>query len=289
MFLIHIKYHFPVSVMSNIKKKKIRLSELHDLKKVLRDSNLHTVCEEAKCPNISECFSKKTATFMIMGDVCTRNCAFCNVKFGIPQALDKDEPKRIAQTAKDMGLSHVVITSVTRDDLLDGGARHFAETVAEVKRTLSNPTIEVLTPDFKGNKESLDIVFASSPNVFNHNIETIKALSKKIRPQADYNRSLDVLSYASSKGMLVKSGFMLGLGEEIKDVYVTIKDLLANGVKILTIGQYFNPKKLDVVKYYTVGEFDELAEYAKNLGFDYVFSGVYVRSSYMASEVFNKK
>ena len=275
--------------MSCSTKKKIRLSELHSLKKVLRDSHLHTVCEEAKCPNISECFSKKTATFMIMGDTCTRNCAFCNVKTGIPQPLDKEEPKRVADTAKSMGLSHVVITSVTRDDLHDGGAKHIADTVLEVKKALPNSSVEVLTPDFKGRKESLDLVFKSSPDVFNHNIETVRSLSLKIRPQAAYNRSLDVLKYAASKGMLVKSGFMLGLGEDIKDVHSTMQDLLDSGVKILTIGQYFNPKKYQVVKYYSDDEFAKLGEYGKNLGFDYVFSGVYVRSSYMASEVFNKR
>ncbi len=279
--------------MTDKGKKKIRLSELHDLKKVLRSSQLHTVCEEAKCPNISECFSKKTATFMIMGDVCTRSCAFCNVKTGKPQPLDAEEPKRIAETAKKMNLSHIVITSVTRDDLLDGGAEHFARTIIEVKKALPNSSVEVLTSDFKGRKESLDLVFNSKPDVFNHNIETVKSLSLIIRPQADYKRSLGVLKYAASKGLLVKSGFMLGLGEDIKDVYSTMKDLLNSGVKILTIGQYFNPKthhgKHKVVKYYSDDEFAKLAEYGKNLGFDYVFSGVYVRSSYMASEVFNKR
>ncbi len=271
-------------------KRKIRLSELHGLKKDLRSSGLHTVCEEARCPNINECFKKHTATFMIMGDVCTRNCKFCNVKHGKPLPLDVNEPKNVADIAKKMQLSYVVITSVTRDDLDDGGAEHFALTIGAVRKLLPDSKIEVLTPDLKGNKSALDKVFLARPDVFNHNIETVKGLSKMIRPMADYERSLEVLNYASSKGMLVKSGLMLGLGEDLDSIHSTIKDLFKAGVKILTIGQYFNPNMAQpVAKYYSDAEFQELKIFGENLGFDYVFSGVYVRSSYMASEVFKNK
>ena len=271
-------------------KKKIRLSGLHEVKKILRSSGLNTVCEEAKCPNIDECFSKRTATFMIMGDVCTRNCRFCNIKHGKPLELDENEPERVAGTALAMGLKYVVITSVTRDDLFDGGAGHFADTISETRKILPDIPIEVLTPDFKGNTRDIDTVLSARPNVFNHNIETVERLSKDIRPQADYQRSLDVLRYAASKGAVVKSGFMLGLGEKEEEIHQTMKDLKNAGVKILTMGQYFNPKgkggSWPVKKYYEQAFFDELARRGEELGFNYVFSGIYVRSSYMAEEVF---
>lgn len=269
-------------------KKKIRFSELHETKKTLRSSCLHTVCEEARCPNIAECFSKHTATFMIMGDTCTRDCVFCNVRSGVPGPLDPNEPKRLAHTAEQMGLRHVVVTSVTRDDLPDGGASHFAETIRSIRSVLPSASIEVLVPDLKGVKSDIDKILLAGPDVFNHNIETVRSLSRKIRPQADYDRSLSVLKYAASKGAMVKSGLMLGLGETVDEVYSTLKELLENGVRILTIGQYFSPKGYPVSKYYSDEEFENIGTYAKNLGFDYVFSGVYVRSSYMASEVFSK-
>jgi lipoyl synthase len=271
-------------------KKKIRLSGLHEVKKILRSSGLHTVCEEAKCPNIDECFSKKTATFMIMGDVCTRNCRFCNIKHGKPVELDENEPKRVAETVLSMGLKYVVITSVTRDDLPDGGAGHFADTIKEIRKILPNVPIEVLTPDFNGKTNDIDTVLSAKPNVFNHNIETVERSSKDIRPQASYQRSLAVLKYAASKGGVVKSGFMLGLGENEEEIYQTMKDLKGAGVNILTIGQYFSPKgkggSWPVKKYYEQPFFDELAKRGAELGFNYVFSGIYVRSSYMAEEVF---
>jgi lipoic acid synthetase len=194
-------------------KKKIRLSGLHDVKKILRDSCVHTVCEEARCPNIAECFLKRTATFMLMGDTCTRDCKFCNVNSGKPLPLDKDEPLRVASTCASMKLKHVVLTSVTRDELSDGGAPLFADTVMAVKELLPNASVEVLTPDFKMDMSALDLVIASKPDVFNHNIETVRSLSGLIRPQAGYDTSLSVLSYVGSKGLLVKSGFMLGWGE----------------------------------------------------------------------------
>ncbi|MEI6092751.1 MAG: lipoyl synthase [bacterium] len=277
--------------MNNIHyKKKIRLSGLHEVKKILRSSGLHTVCEEARCPNIDECFSKRTATFMIMGDVCTRLCRFCNVSNGKPSELDNSEPERLAQTAKSMNLRHVVITSVTRDDLVDGGAGHFADTIKTLRALMPSISIEVLTPDFKGNMTLVDLVIDAKPDVFNHNIETVRDLSKQIRPQADYDRSLSVLSHASSKGVLVKSGFMLGLGEDKIQIYQTMKDLRNAGVNILTIGQYFNPKDSSwpVKKYYEQEFFDLLKTRGLELGFNYVFSGIYVRSSYMAEEVFKR-
>ncbi|MEI6079696.1 MAG: lipoyl synthase [bacterium] len=271
-------------------KKKIRLSGLHEVKKILRSSELHTVCEEARCPNIDECFSKKTATFMIMGDTCTRACRFCNVSHGKPKALDDTEPKRIASTAKAMGLKYVVVTSVTRDDVKDGGALHFAETIKEIRKELPSASIEVLTSDLNGKTENIDVVLNARPDVFNHNIETVERLSKDIRPQADYQRSLSVLKYAASKGAMVKSGFMLGLGEEEEEIHKTMQDLKDAGVKILTIGQYFNPKDSSwpVKKYYKEDFFNKLRAYGLELGFNYVFSGIYVRSSYMAEEVFKR-
>jgi lipoyl synthase len=275
---------------NQIQKKKIRLSALHDVKKILRTSCVNTVCEEARCPNISECFSKRTATFMIMGDTCTRNCKFCNVNSGKPLPLDKDEPERIANTSKSMELKHVVLTSVTRDDLLDGGAKHFAATVGAVKSVLPSASIEVLTPDFKNDLSALDMIFASRPDVFNHNIETVERLSGLIRPEASYKTSLSVLSYMSSKGLMVKSGFMLGLGETEDEIYKTMADIKKTGVDILTIGQYFRPR-LDlfpVSKFYSEKSFEDFKNEGYKLGFKYVFSAPYVRSSYMAEEVFFK-
>lgn len=276
--------------MSSVEKKRIRLSELHDLKVTLRKSNLNTVCEEARCPNINNCFSKKTATFMILGDTCTRNCRFCNVKHGITKALDYKEPERVLKAVNDLNLRHVVITSVTRDDLIDGGAAEFVKVIKLLKE--NGTSVEVLTPDFKGDLEVLKTVLAAGPDVFNHNIETTRALSKTIRPSADYEQSLKVLKYAKDyfKGtrLLVKSGFMLGLGESEEDIYKTINDLAF--VDILTIGQYFKPnnKCISVSKEYTEEDFIKFKKYAKTLSFKFVFSGTYVRSSYMAEEVFKE-
>jgi len=272
-------------------KRKIRLSELHEVKKLLRSSCLHTVCEEAMCPNIEECFSKKTATFMIMGDVCTRGCKFCNVKTGSPLPLDDDEPMRIADASNKMGLKHIVVTSVTRDDIKDGGAIHFKKVIETVKQKCAGVSIEVLTPDFKGSKESVDMVLSAGPDVFNHNIETVQRLSRSIRPQADHERSLSVLKYASKSGVKVKSGFMVGLGENEEEIKETMRELFNSGVRILTVGQYFKPsseRALPVQRFYEDEFFNDAASYGLSLGFDYVFAGVYVRSSYMAEEVFKK-
>lgn len=269
-------------------KRKINLSYLHDLKKILRSVNLYTVCEEARCPNIAECFSKGTSTFMIMGDTCTRDCKFCNVKTGKPKDLDKNEAENLLKAVKLLKLKHVVITSVTRDDLNDGGAHHFYDVIKKIKK--EGVTVEVLTPDFKENYKSIDKVLSAKPDIFNHNVETVKRLSKTIRPQADYSRSLNVLKYVKEKGFITKSGFMLGLGETESEIYETIKDIKKAGVDILTIGQYFSPKKSKyfVKKFYEESFFNTLASFSKKLGFKYVFSGIYVRSSYMASEVFKK-
>jgi lipoic acid synthetase len=272
-------------------KKKIRLSGLHEVKKLLRSSCLHTVCEEAMCPNIEECFSKKTATFMIMGDICTRNCKFCNVTTGKPKPLDNDEPFRVADAVNKMGLKYVVITSVTRDDLEHGGAEHFKKVIDAVRHSSALSSIEVLTPDFQGSKKGIDMVLSARPDVFNHNIETVKRLSPSIRPMADYARSLSVLKHASKSGIRTKSGLIVGLGETDNEIKETMKDLFDSGVRILTIGQYFFPpsaRAMPVQKYYDEKFFNDAKEYGMALGFDYVFAGVYVRSSYMAEEVFAK-
>ncbi|MBN1114871.1 MAG: lipoyl synthase [Oligoflexia bacterium] len=268
-------------------KKKIRLSELHSLKTELRKAGLNTVCESARCPNISECFAKRTATFLIMGDICTRNCKFCNIATGNPLPLDANEPEKLADLALKMKLMHIVITSVTRDDLPDHGAGHFAETITALKNKITGSKIEVLTPDFMGRNELLDIVFSAGPDIFNHNIETTEKLSAVIRPAASYTRSLNVLKYASGKAEHVKSGFMLGLGENDDQIARTIRDLNNCGVNILTIGQYFRPSASasEVVKIYSDDEFDYWYNYSKSLGFTHVFSGAYVRSSYMAGEI----
>jgi lipoyl synthase len=271
-----------------IEKRKINLSYLHDLKKILRSVNLYTVCEEARCPNIVECFSKGTSTFMIMGDTCTRDCKFCNVKTGTPKKLDTKEASNILKATRLLKLKHVVITSVTRDDLADGGALHFYNVIKKVKQ--DSVTVEVLTSDFKENYKSIDKVLSAKPDIFNHNVETVKRLSKVIRPQASYNRSLRVLKYAKDRGFITKSGFMLGLGEKEDEIYETIKDIKKEGVDVLTIGQYFAPKKskFPVKKFYEESFFNKLSDFSKKLGFKYVFSGIYVRSSYMASEVLKK-
>ena len=270
-------------------KRKIRLSELHEVKKLLRSSGLHTVCEEAMCPNIEECFAKRTATFMIMGDVCTRNCKFCNVKNGEVLALDEHEPLRIAEAAHKMKLKHIVVTSVTRDDLKDGGATHFKKLIEAIKQKCPGSSIEVLTPDFNGSQTDITTVLSAKPDVFNHNIETVKRLSPIIRPKADYLRSLFVLNFASKSGVKIKSGIIVGLGETEQEIKQTMKDLFDSGVRILTVGQYFAPpseRAIKVQKVYDEKFFNDAKQYGLALGFDYVFAGVYVRSSYMAEEVF---
>jgi len=272
------------------KKRKIDFHALHHLKSLLREANLHTVCEEAKCPNIVECFGKPTATFLIMGDICTRNCTFCAIKKGIPVTLDSNEPKHIADVAKKLKLKHVVITSVTRDDLSDGGANHFAKTVKEIKKNI-DITVEVLVPDFKGNIESVKKVIDSGIDIFNHNLETIPELYSKIRPMADYNQSLSVLKIAKkiSPNIITKSGIMVGFDESIEQVKAVLDDLSKIKVDIVTIGQYFRPAKKNVKLSRLISEdlYNIYKEYGEKIGIPYVFAGTYVRSSYNAEEVLN--
>jgi lipoic acid synthetase len=266
------------------------LPEVFKIKKLLRRLNLHTVCEEANCPNIGDCFSRKTATFMIMGDVCTRNCPYCNVSHGKPKDLDPQEPENIANAVKTLGLKHVVITSVDRDDLPDGGASHFAKVIKKAREINPDITIEVLIPDFKGSIESLKTVLDANPEVVNHNIETVKELYKIVRPQGNYERSLKILKSIKeiSPKTISKSGFMVGLGETKKQIINLMEDLYKNNVEILTIGQYLQPSKnhLPVCRYYSEEEFKEFEELGYKIGFKYVFSGVLVRSSFNAQEQF---
>jgi lipoic acid synthetase len=260
---------------------------VRDLKRLLRQQGLHTVCEEASCPNLTECFSKGTATFMIMGDKCTRRCPFCDVAHGRPEPLDASEPAHLAETVARMGLSYVVITSVDRDDLRDGGAQHFVACVGAVRELSPATRIEVLVPDFRGRMErALEVLAAGLPDVFNHNLETVPRLYRKARPGSDYEHSLDLLERfkAAHPGVPTKSGIMLGLGEERDEVVAVMRDLRAHGCEMLTIGQYLQPTRhhLAVERFWTPEEFEALGERALELGFDNVASGPLVRSSYHA-------
>jgi lipoyl synthase len=263
-------------------------SSLRDVKLRLRKGGLSTVCEEARCPNISECFSRKDATFLILGDICTRNCRFCSVAGGMPGPPDPDEPALLAEAALELGLKHVVITSVTRDDLADKGAGHFAACISEANKRLPGISVEVLTPDFSGDINLLDIVLEAKPDVFGHNVETVRALYGEIRPGADLDTSLAVLDAAGRHGgVLVKTGFMVGLGEsdaEIEDLIHSIKEA---GVDILTIGQYLRPsrKQEPVLKYWEPEAFEAWARLAKGIGIRYVVSSPFVRSSYRAGGI----
>ncbi|MBI5237651.1 MAG: lipoyl synthase [Deltaproteobacteria bacterium] len=255
------------------------------VKVLLRKRRLHTVCESARCPNIGECFSKPTATFMILGAVCTRRCGFCGVdKLAMLSAVDPDEPRNIALTAKELSLKHVVITSVTRDDISDGGASQFALTIRAIKDTIPAISIEVLTPDFKGDLIALKLVLDARPDIFNHNLETVPSLYSVVRPQADYMRSLGVLEAARDSGVRTKSGIMAGLGETKEEVKTLLRDLFAVGCSAVTIGQYLRPTKesLDVREYVRPEVFDEYREYGLSIGLKYVYSGPFVRSSYNA-------
>ncbi|MCS7253739.1 MAG: lipoyl synthase [Armatimonadota bacterium] len=257
-----------------------------DMKAMLRSFGLHTVCESARCPNIGECFSRRTATFMILGDICTRSCKFCAVKSGVPTPVDDDEPRRIALMVKALGIRHAVITSVTRDDLVDQGARHFAATVTAIKQLCEGVTVEVLVPDMRGRKELVKIVVESGPDVFNHNIETVRRLQRLIRPQADYQRSLNVLKMAKELDdrIITKSGIMVGLGENDDEVIETMKDLLLFGCDIVTIGQYLQPTRhhYPVMRYVPPEIFERYSEIGMAMGFKAVIAGPFVRSSYMA-------
>ncbi|HDX9579724.1 TPA: lipoyl synthase [Bacillus pseudomycoides] len=259
------------------------------LKKMMRSKNLHTVCEEAKCPNIHECWAvRKTATFMILGAVCTRACRFCAVKTGLPTELDLQEPERVADSVYQMNLKHVVITAVARDDLKDGGAAVFAETVRAVRRKSQFTSIEVLPSDMGGIEENLKMLMDARPDILNHNIETVRRLSDRVRARAKYDRSLEFLRRAKEMqpDIPTKSSIMLGLGETTEDIIEAMDDLRANNVNILTLGQYLQPSKkhLPVIKYYTPAEFAELKEIALSKGFSHCEAGPLVRSSYHADE-----
>ena len=258
------------------------------LKHLMRDLKLHTVCEEAHCPNIGECWEHKAATFMILGDVCTRNCAYCAVAHGTPAPLDAAEPQRLADAVAHMGLKHVVITSVDRDDLPNGGAEMFAECIAEIRRRLPDTSIEVLIPDFKGNADALRIVVDARPEILNHNLETIARLYRIARPGGRYPRALELLERAKAlnPALLTKSGVIVGLGEDWDELLAALRDLRAARVDIVTIGQYLRPsdQHLPIARWYTPDEFAELKRYGMTLGFRHVESGPLVRSSYHAWE-----
>jgi len=266
---------------------------LHRLKVDLRRLNLHTVCESARCPNIHECFHRGAATFMILGNLCTRGCGFCSVPKGSPlkqeMQLDGEEPANVARMAARMRLRYVVITSVNRDDLADGGSRHFAQTVREVRRALPEARVEVLTPDFCGDKAAVARVLDAGPHVFNHNMETVARLYRRVRPQADYEQSLHVLAFARQyrPDVLTKSGFMVGLGESDDEVRELLRALRGTGAYVATIGQYLQPtrRNLAVAEYVEPSRFDAYRDYGLSLGFKMVFSGPLVRSSYMADFV----
>ena len=253
---------------------------------LVRDLGLATVCQGAKCPNIHECFSCGTATFLILGRTCTRNCAFCNIENGPPEPLDPSEPARVADAARTLGLSHVVVTSVTRDDLPDGGAAHFRATILAVRKALPQSTLEVLIPDFKGAPEALETVISARPDVINHNVETHPALYRAIRPQAEFSRSLDLLRTVRRSGLQAKSGFMAGLGETDEQVLELLQALKEAGCSIVTIGQYMRPsaKHAPVARYVRPDRFAEYAAWGKAAGIAHVFSAPLVRSSYQAGE-----
>ncbi len=259
----------------------------------MRGSQLHTVCESARCPNIGECWSKQTATFMILGDICTRNCGFCAIKVGRPLELDRDEPRRVAEAAKEMGLKHVVVTSVARDELPDEGAGHFADTIRALRDVIPGVIVEVLTPDFKGKRWCIRLVVLAHPDIYNHNIETVERLSPLVRPQARYERTLDLLRAVKNMDPTIhtKSGIMLGLGETHEEVVRTLRALREVGVSAVTIGQYLRPttdRHLPVVEYIHPDRFAEYERIGDELGFLFVASGPFVRSSYNA-QAFSEK
>ena len=259
-----------------------------ELKHLMRDLELHTVCEEAHCPNIGECWEHRAATFMILGEVCTRNCAYCAVAHGTPVPLDTDEPARLAAAVEQMELRHVVVTSVDRDDLPNGGAEMFAVAIAEIRRRTPGTSVEVLIPDFKGSEQALAIVVDAKPDILNHNLETVERLYRLARPGGRYPRALELLRKAKELdgSLLTKSGLICGLGEEWDELLLAMRDLRSQGVDILTLGQYLRPsdQHLPIARWYTPDEFAELKRYGMVLGFRHVESGPLVRSSYHAWE-----
>ena len=275
------------------RKSRTHFESLNRLKSGFRSLNLHTVCESARCPNIHECFHRGAATFMILGNYCTRGCTFCSVPKANPRKhdmrLDPNEPANVARMAASMNLRYVVITSVNRDDLDDGGSRHFAATIREVRRALPEARVEALTPDVCGDMDAVARVLDAGPHVFNHNMETVPRLYRRVRPQANYQQSLDVLAFARrhAPATLTKSGFMVGLGETREEVHTLLRDLRAHRTDVATIGQYLQPtrRNLPVAEYVEPGQFDAYRDYGLSLGFQMVFSGPLVRSSYMADLV----
>lgn len=271
-----------------LKRPIINTETTKNVRHILKNHCLNTVCENARCPNKNECYTKNTATFLIMGNNCTRNCRYCNISCAKPEPLNPDESIQVAQAVKDLGLKYSVITSVTRDDLPDGGAEHFANCIYEIRKISPTTKVEILTPDFKGDANALNVIINAHPNVFNHNIETVRELFKTARPQGDYQRSLNVLNYIKvNSDIPTKSGLMVGLGETLEQIEETLNDLKNVGCDILTIGQYIQPSKehLDVAKYYTLEEFEELQKLAQKIGFKHYQINPLVRSSYMAAEM----
>lgn len=262
-----------------------------DIKRQLRHAKLHTICEEARCPNLAECFGRGTATFLILGDICTRDCRYCHVKHGIPLPVDAMEVEYVAESVKSLGLSYVVITSVTRDDLYDGGATVFNKTIRSIRNIAPSCKIEVLIPDFKGDSSALKVVLDAGPDVLNHNIEVVERLFPILRPQGDYIRSLSILNGSKElyERIPTKSGFMIGLGESMGEIMSLLDDLRKAQVDMLTIGQYLQPSSMhaEIQKYYTPNEFEELKKIALQKGFSHVESGPLVRSSYHAEESMN--
>jgi lipoic acid synthetase len=274
-----------------IRERKLNLGALHEVRSVMIRGGLHTVCDEARCPNRSECFSRGTATFLIAGDVCTRSCRYCSIAHGRPRPLDADEPRELARAASEMGLKHVVVTSVDRDDLADGGAAHFAAVITELKGLDPVPTVEVLTPDFRGDMSAVDTVVAAGPDVYNHNVETVPRLYPVVRRSGRYRWALEVLEHVAAHGacLVTKSGLMVGLGEERRELEETLRDLAAVRCRVVTVGQYLRPtgREVPVVRYWTPREFAELEAYGRSLGLE-VIAGPFVRSSYHAEEAFLK-
>ncbi|HEV8266722.1 MAG TPA: lipoyl synthase [Thermoanaerobaculia bacterium] len=271
-----------------IREKKIRLADLHELKALMRRGSLSTVCEEARCPNRTECFERKTATFLIAGDVCTRACGFCHITSGRPKPLDENEPAALVQATRALGLRHVVVTSVDRDDLPDGASHHWAKVVTALKKDDPTRGVEVLTPDFQGIAEQIDRVAAAGPDVYNHNVETVPRLHDTVRPKSDFKRSVDLLARVKARfpGIGTKSGLMLGLGERDDEVLEVFRRLREAAVDVVTVGQYLRPSawNLPVVDYATPERFESLRVAGEAMGFSAVFAGPFVRSSYRADE-----
>ena len=271
-----------------LKRPIINTETTKNVRMVLKKNGLNTVCENARCPNKNECYTKNTATFLIMGNVCTRNCKYCNISCAKPAEVDENEPENVAAAVSELGLKYAVITSVTRDDLPDGGAKYFVQCIENIRRLSPGTKVEILTPDFKGDKTALDKIISSRPDVFNHNIEATKNIFKTVRPQGDYERSLRVLEYMKNVGNLTtKSGLMVGLGESLSDIEQTFLDLKSVGCDILTVGQYIQPSKLHypLEKYYTPSEFEKLQQLAKKTGFRHYQINPLVRSSYNAADM----